>query len=387
MLAGFLVALLVFGGVAYAVPPLARVGVSASAETSTVADDANVKIRMSVGGPHARVPGDLHAAVRRRLRKLTPDVNVERYVRRALARRAEIKKIIAREGEIKEAHLALSRACFRINRAIVETARRFRLVQREWMKVRQQFLAGEVDEATYFEKTKDFVLTAIDLTIERLGSIASVVGDETVASRIEERIAELEQLRSEVEAAGSLEELRALYPEVRRRVLSVQKRAVFRHYARMTIGLGRSIAARLDVAAARLAAIVDELKARGAYDENVDSAVTAIFAKIDAIKDEFNTLQSQLESGEIDIHGFLQELAKIREEIRGVYAEIRDLHVQLMGAHTGSGVRTRHRVRVKINAPGKAGTIRTDVNVSTGVGTEEESVEQRPRAERRWRGG
>jgi len=142
--------------------------------------------------------------------------------------------------------------------------------------------------------------------------------------------------------------------------------------------LGRSIAARLDVEAAHLAAIVDELKARGAYDENVDSAVTAIFAKIDAIKDEFNTLQSQLESGEIDIHGFLQELAKIREEIRGVYAEIRDLRVQLMGAHTGFGVRTRHRVRVEINAPGKAGTIRTDVNVSTGVGRGATSTSRTP---------
>jgi len=267
--------------------------------------------------------------------------DIKRYVRRAIARRAEVRNTVPtdelRGGDVGE-HL-------RINDVIRETAERFRQSRQEWWQIRQQYLAGELDENAYFEKTRDFLLVAIDVVTTRLESIKTAANTAVTTSEIDERISELEQLKSEVNSAKALEELRVVYPRLQEKMVEVQRNVVFRNYARMSFGLCKSIAARLDVAAARLAAVADRLRATSIYDEDLDARITAVFAMIDNLRDEFNAYRARVESKEVGVREFAQEMERIREQIRDVHREIRDLRAEVKKLRSMQGsvgpIRTR----------------------------------------------
>ncbi len=332
---------------------------------------ATVRTTAKIGGPQAKISAAVRARIETALKRLAPEVNAERVIERAMAHRQSAGRIIARAEEIAREHRQNMFRYKHINDAMRKTAEQIRVQMSEWMRVRAEFQKGQIDENTYFTKTKEFLLTAIDATIERLEAIKETVDNESLISAIDNRISELQNLKEKVLSAETLDDLRAIYPEIRSKIYAIQKEYVLRAYAHSTVEIANSILKQLDVAAARLSATVESMKENGTYDENIDAKVTEIYAKIETIRTELNTLSQQIDSGEIDFQQFVQEIRTLRKNIREVYYDIRTLY---RTATERLRLQIRERARVENNASADVNTVRKEVEQENYGTTVEENV-------------
>jgi len=270
--------------------------------------------------------------------------NFERIIRRAEERRAAVERAVRVSRHQIEHWKMISERYRHVATVVRETARMYELKLREWLRVRAMFQEGNITEAEYLAKTKDMVVTAIQAMIERLESLASSGIIQNTAD-INAEIQKLETLKSEVNDVNDLTVLRTMYKEQILPELHACQETFFHYYAFGTIEAANSIVARLDVAAARLARYVDRAKALGVYDENIDSKVTAVFAEIEAIKEELNTLQTQLDQNTITPMEYVQKIRELRADLFKVYKDIRDIVRDLIKQRM-QYIRT-HRVRVR----------------------------------------
>lgn len=255
----------------------------------------------------------------------------------------------------------------------------------EWARYRKMYENGEIDENTYFNITKDFILTALDTTIARLEAAKSHMEDKDLNTEgIENAIARLQEIRADVEAATTLEELRAIYKEeVLPAIREYHDKMFTRAYVLMTVRASQSIVARLDAAAARLTRYVELAKRKGIYDEEMETRVNAIFADIEAVKADLNALEAEVKAGDIEsVKEYMEELKGIKEDVVDIYKEIRDL-IADYNKHFAERVRQRVREereehREEMNATEEEE--QEEVNASTGE-EENEEVEQETEVE------
>ncbi len=300
----------------------------------------------AVAAAHGRSPVDQRAREifekPMRARGVPPEEiqkRMDRYMRMGRDAMERAKEMVMRSAEIRKHYERMAQAYMRINDVIAQTARQFRLAEERWMRVRQMYLRGEVNESIYLEATKQFLITAIQATADRVKAFEQVSTDLNLNATVSADLNKLLQLEQEVNAATSIEEIRAIYPEIRELIQKINRETVLRDYAQLTVMYGESITMQLQVAAARLIAISTELNAEGKLDENTQAQISAIFAQIAQVRDEFNTLRMQLREGNIDTETFLRSVAELRAQIREIYREIVDLYRQML----------RYRVEVRAN--------------------------------------
>jgi len=276
------------------------------------------------------------AEIEKAVKRFAPEVNAQRYVQMAQKRRADVQKMIEKAQNWVRKKVQYRRA----NTVMKQTAQRYQERYQEWLQIRRGYLEGNIDENTYFLSTKELLLDAIAVTRERLEAIAA----ENPEINVDSALGTLAELEEEVRATESLEELRAIYPEVRKTLAEIQREYVFKGYAKLTLHYSEAILAQLDLATAKLAAAVDQIKAQGTYDENIDTKVTEIFAKIDTIRTELNTVNTEVESGEITVEEFNLKILELREKLRQIFQEIRELYRKILR------YRIRMRAQGEVNA-------------------------------------
>ena len=88
----------------------------------------------------------------------------------------------------------------------LDTREKFMLKYKIWQRERQNCMAGNCSR--YFNVTKDMTITAIDVTILRLQNINSTESQELITN--------LTTLKAEVENTSNIQDLRVIYPEVRK---------------------------------------------------------------------------------------------------------------------------------------------------------------------------
>ena len=88
------------------------------------------------------------------------------------------------------------------------TREKFIIKYKAWQKERQKCMSGNC--TMYFNVTKDMTLTAINVTITRLQSINSTESQELINN--------LTTMKSEIENTSNIQELREIYPEVRKTI-------------------------------------------------------------------------------------------------------------------------------------------------------------------------
>ncbi len=227
-----------------------------------------------------------------------------------------------------------------------ETTVQFRTSRAKWEHYRVLYQRGEIDENTYFRVSKDFVLSALDVAIARLEVAKSNLpaGMDLNVSGIDAAIANLEKIRGDVQAARDLNELRDLYEKEVLPAIHKDYSAVFtRVYLMATLRASDSILNQLDLAAARLTALVQTAKDLNVYSADVNSQVTKIFTDIEVVKSELNALDANVQSGKISsVRDYMAQLRQIREQMMAIYREISDLYRQI--AHQHVAVRTRVEV-------------------------------------------
>jgi hypothetical protein len=203
-----------------------------------------------------------------------------------------------------------------------ETALQYRQQRQKFLQIREEYLRGEVNTDEYFSAAKQFVLSAIDLALDRL-NLAKSESPESLQPKIVQEINTLQQLRTEVMDVNDLNALRAIYPQVRSAVVTANNQVFARVYYWGLLNATDAVLARLDVASARLAAVVDAAKANGTYSPTIDVNVTAVFAQIDSLRADVNALRQEVLAGDVnDFHSIGEQLKQIRMELREVYHEI-----------------------------------------------------------------
>lgn len=233
----------------------------------------------------------------------------------------------------------------------------FQQKRSRWEHYHQMYLRGEIDENTYFQVSKDFVLSAIDTTIARIESVAPVAD---VNVDVNATVSQLQALRAEVADTNSLSQLRVVYsqkvlPELRK----VNQEIFTRMYLLATVRATDSIVSRLDIAAARLTEYQQLAQSKGIADANFNARVDAIFAEISNVKSELNALKADVAAGKItNVREYMARIKQIKQDVVQIYGDIRSLMAEYNGA---------------IRASGRAG-VRAGVNVSAGAGSVEQNA-------------
>jgi len=259
----------------------------------------------------------------------------------------------------------------RVVRALRQTATIFAQKRQRWAHYHELYVRGEIDENTYFNVTKDMVLSAIDATIARLEVVNNTDFDGNSLA-ISQAVSRLQKIRSDVESAQDLEQLRQIYKnEVLPAIRKYHDRVFGKVYVLATIRATRSIVVRLDAATARLTRYVELAKKRGVYDEEMDNRVNAIFANIAAVNAELNALQSEVQNKDISSpREYLEKIRSIKEEVVKIYREIGDLfrdYNRKFAIHAREQAHERHKTQGSIAAEQSA-----DVNAGAGaVGVEQ----------------
>lgn len=317
-------------------------------------------------------------------------IKLEDIVGKVMEKRERAAKgsVVVSQDQIRKFQ-EISNRYRKIVEKIRETKQKYVKRYQEWARYRKMYENGEIDENTYFNITKDFILTALDTTIARLEAAKSHMEDKDLntdlnTEGIENAIARLQEIRADVEAATTLEELRAIYKEeVLPAIREYHDKMFTRAYVLMTVRASQSIVVRLDAAAARLTRYVELAKEKGIYDEEMEERVNAIFANIEAVKAELNALEAEVKAGDIEsVKEYMEELKGIKEDVVDIYKEIRDL-IADYNKHFAERVRQRVREereehREEMNATEEEE--QEEVNASTGE-EENEEVEQETEVE------
>ena len=241
------------------------------------------------------------------------------------------------------------------------TGAEFEEKHREWARYRAMYMKGEIDENTYFNISKDFVLSAIDTTIARLEAIKNNMETRDLNTEsVENAIAELRNIREDVENAQDLETLREIYrDEVLPKLRVYHNRMFARAYILMTVRASESIVNRLDMAAARLTRIVSIAKEHNAYTPEMEARVEAVFAKIETVRAELNALEAEVKSRDIkDVREYMTKLKEIKNDVVGIYMDIRDI----LRDYAGVRVRAKTKAEVKTENGGVEANTEVEVN-------------------------
>ena len=343
-------------------PPVAR----------RLAHPAMVRAEINAGRMNSKVLGIIRKHFGdKRFRELNRSGMLERILSEVRAHREHVLQMVRARPAIVKRWESIARM---YQNAVMQLRHRMTLFQEKrsrWEHYHQLYVRGEIDENTYFQVSKDFVLSAIDTTIARLEAMSGVA---EVNVDVNSTISQLKSLREQVAATTDLNELRGLYsqkvlPELR----SVNQSLFSRMYMLATIRATDSIAARLDVAAARLTEYKQLAEKTGVADENFDAKVDAIFVEISNVRSELNALQADVTAGKVtDIHVYLQRIRQIKEDLMQVY---RDIHTLMKEYAPEVRATTRVRGNAGHNVRGSAGgsveanttSVEANVNVTAEV--------------------
>lgn len=181
----------------------------------------------------------------------------------------------------------------------------------EWMEIRNQFMAGLVDENTYLETTKTFITELIDTTIERLTVIYEETNDENVATLIDQ----LEAVKTDLENRTDLTSLRDYYRTVVKPILSDATELVKEYYAGSVIMAFDGVIYKLENTYSKIKLWVERVGA--------DVDLTVYESEINTIKAEIEQLKEAYLNGEVTADEVLSQLRNIRERINSLFAELR----------------------------------------------------------------
>ena len=300
--------------------------------------------------------------------------HIERYMRMGREAMERARQMVLHSAEIRKRYEHMAQAYMRVNDVIAKTAHQFHLAEERWLQVRKMYLRGEVNDQVYLSATKEFLLTAIQATAERVKAFEQVSTDLNVNATVNADLNKLLQLAQEVNAAQSIDEIRAIYPEIRELIQKINRETVLKDYAQLTVMYGESITIQLQVAAARLTAISTELNAEGKLDQNTQATIEGIFAQIAQVQDEFNKLKLELQEGNIDTATFLKSVAELRAQIREIYKEIVDLYRQMLRYRVEARIHTQARAHIEANAtPAAAGGAEVNASATAEVNATEEN--------------
>ena len=375
ILAAVFWALILMSVPAYAFPPVAG---TVETAVKIKGDDNNAEVEVNAGPVQMHVATTTAAAhqwkserakrIYEMLRKKLGEKRVQRLEKMGvspeeIARRVSEKmsgKVTVNATIVRKWKITTKRYADIVN-VMRRTGAEFAEKRREWERYRAMYVKGKIDENTYFNVSKDFVLSAIDTTIARLEVIKNnMEGRDLNTKSVEKAIAELKTIREDVENAEDLETLREIYrDEVLPKLRAYHNRMFARAYILMTVRASQSIVNRLDIAAARLTRIVNVAKEHNSYTPEMGARVEAVFAKIETVKAELNALEAEVRSEDIkDVREYMTKLREIKNDVVDIYMEIRDILRDYMG------VRARAKIKAEVKTENRGVKTNTEVEVN-----------------------
>ena len=206
----------------------------------------------------------------------------------------------------------------RFHESLRETFLAYHRAFLSWLHYRKLYIKGEINDEVYLEKSKEFVETAITMTVKRLESIKEANLPE---DNIGELIAQLKEVNTTVSEVNDLNTLRTLYREEIRPLLIAANEVIRAYYGVVDLMAMNGAVMKIDVSVQR---IITALQRRG-IELNKDKNVQAMLAHLNELKDRIMELREAYLSGKITGKEFLEELKKLRDEIQRTVMELRSL--------------------------------------------------------------
>ena len=250
---------------------------------------------------------------------------------KAKLEKLQVKKVTAfKERAIAKDKLELAK------QNLEKAKERYQLAK-EQLKEKKKLLLEAPDEATKIELLKEYLTNAIDTIIEKLNTLKEKISeneniDETTANtkitEIDNRIATLEELKTKITAASTLEELKVLGKDISGKWKEVKAENKVKETLILRANV-QEVIRRSEHLEERLEKVLADMEEKGISAEGIESKVDSFSAKINEARELFKQSQEKFNEAKNNEEATIkeaQELAKqANERLREAHAILVDI--------------------------------------------------------------